>query len=264
MFSGIIDILSAAHVAFYQGLNNVKLRSPGSLTQTYDLRLPDSAPADGNYRLIASVSGSSAQLSFGAELVIPEISLTFKESVRLASTTNVNIGAAGGSMDGVALVNNDRVLLKNQTDAAENGIYDYNGILNTLARSADFSISGEARPGLIVPVQEGTINADTLWILITDNPIVLNVTPLAFSVFPNLTGYAKTSTITFLNTDLVVGVLTANHNLGNQYPDYKIFDNTGSAILAPDVFSAVSANQATIDFTSFGALTGTWRVTFVG
>lgn len=69
---------------------------------------------------------------------------------------------------------------------------------------------------------------------------------------------------TFVDADLVAGVLTVTHNLGNQYPDVRIIDNTGKAIGEPDEITYSSATALTCDFTSFGSLTGTWRVTVVG
>jgi hypothetical protein len=52
--------------------------------------------------------------------------LTWKEEVRVATTANGTLATAfanGQTVDGVALVTGDRILLKNQTTATENGIY---------------------------------------------------------------------------------------------------------------------------------------------
>ncbi len=86
-----------------------------------------------------------------------------KESVRAASTANVDIASAPASLDGVTLANGDRVLLKNQTAPAENGIRVFTAAGAALARAVDMDAWGEV-PGAFVAVEEGTANADTTWL----------------------------------------------------------------------------------------------------
>jgi hypothetical protein len=53
--------------------------------------------------------------------------LDWKDNARAASTGNVNLAAPGASLDAVTLANGDRIVLKNQTAATENGIYIWTG-----------------------------------------------------------------------------------------------------------------------------------------
>ncbi len=67
--------------------------------------------------------------------------LDAKESVRVATTgetIDISGGTFGGIIDGITLQNNDRVLIKNQSNAVENGVYVYNSSANDFSRSADF------------------------------------------------------------------------------------------------------------------------------
>lgn len=105
-----------------------------------------------------------------------------KEQVRLASTANVTLPGPVTIIDGTSLNNGDRVLLVGQSTASENGIYFWDSATQFLLRSQDFF---DVRSGLLVVVEEGLLGADSLWILTTDNPIEVNVTPLTFS---NVTG----------------------------------------------------------------------------
>lgn len=107
--------------------------------------------------------------------------LDWKQSVRAASTANVTVAGPGTSIDGVTLANGDRVLLKNQTTASENGIYDFNGAAAAMTRSADADVNAEVTSGLSVLVTEGTANADTQWVLNTNDPIVVGTTALTFA-----------------------------------------------------------------------------------
>lgn len=76
-------------------------------------------------------------------------------SARVASTANVTISNPGtASFDGVTLANGERILLKNQTAQAENGIYIFNGSGVAMTRAADADAWSEF-PGLHVTVSEG-------------------------------------------------------------------------------------------------------------
>ena len=112
-----------------------------------------------------------------------KVGLDFKDSVRVASTANVNLSAPGASIDGVSLSSGDRVLLKDQSTATQNGIYSWNGASSTMTRTTDADSSTEVNSGLFVFVEEGTANADNGYVLTTDGSITLGGTNLAFTQF---------------------------------------------------------------------------------
>ena len=90
--------------------------------------------------------------------------LDVKESVVTASTANVDITInASGGIGGSSLANGDRVLLKNQTNIAENGIYIYSSATQTIVASTD-PADEEIGKGSYVLVTGGT-NAATGWIV---------------------------------------------------------------------------------------------------
>ena len=115
--------------------------------------------------------------------------LDIKDSVHVASTANVSLTAgssgleAGDAIDGVTLVAGDRVLLKDQTDASENGIYVAVASGGTPARSTDADASADVTSGMFVWVEEGTSNGDQGYVLTTNNVITLNTTDLTFTQF---------------------------------------------------------------------------------
>lgn len=109
-------------------------------------------------------------------------SLTYKDAVRTASSANVPLtGSAPIIVGGVSLSDKDRVLLKDQGNATQNGIYTIaiSGGTYTLTRSPDCNTSKEMVPNMLVPVSEGTF-ADRYFQLTTNAPIVLGTTALAF------------------------------------------------------------------------------------
>lgn len=102
--------------------------------------------------------------------------LQWKAPVRVASTANTSLSAPGSSIDGVTMAVNDRVLLKNQTTASENGIWVWAGAAVALTRSVDADNSGELVPGTSVTVTEGTVNGDKVFMIVSDTAITIGTT----------------------------------------------------------------------------------------
>ena len=109
--------------------------------------------------------------------------LNWKARVRVASTGNVVIASGlvnGTTIDGVAIATGDRVLLKNQSTGAENGIYLVPAS-GAASRTTDADTSAEVR-NMIVGIESGTAGADTIYQLVTDAP-TLGTTALVFTQF---------------------------------------------------------------------------------
>ncbi|WP_286800157.1 phage tail protein [Pseudomonas sp. UBA4034] len=103
--------------------------------------------------------------------------MDFKASV-LVATTGPVVLAGVQEIDGFAVPAGSRVLVKDQVQAKDNGLYLVGA--DAWLRTVDADSSDKVSPGLMVTVERGTANADTVWQLITDGPIVLGTTPLAF------------------------------------------------------------------------------------
>ncbi len=111
-----------------------------------------------------------------------------KQDVRAASTATVTLALPGASLDGITLVSGDRILLKNQSAPAENGIYVWTSGVTALARATDADAAVLFVPGFKVFVREGTSNAATYWTLTTSGTITLGSTSLAFARDGSSTG----------------------------------------------------------------------------
>lgn len=107
--------------------------------------------------------------------------LDWKQSVRAASTGNVDIASAPSSIDGVTLTSGDRVLLKNQTTGSQNGIRIFTAASAALNRALDADSSAEVTSGMAATVTEGTANGDKVFVLTTNDPITLDTTALVFA-----------------------------------------------------------------------------------
>lgn len=98
--------------------------------------------------------------------------------VRVATTAPIVLSGLQ-VVDGVALLLDERVLVKNQAAAETNGIYLAKAA--AWVRAADADTSAEVPPGLLVYVVLGAENRDAEFVLTTPAPIVLGTTPLTFA-----------------------------------------------------------------------------------
>lgn len=156
------------------------------------------------------------------------VGLDIKNSVRAASTatagtynstggtsTRGQLTACPNTLDGVSLALNDRLLIKNHSTGAANGIYyvttvgtGANGVWD---RATDFDSDADATSGAFVFVEEGTTNADTGWVLTTNNPITLggaSGTSLTFTQFSGAGTYSGGAGLTLTGTTFAVGAGT--------------------------------------------------------
>jgi len=143
--------------------------------------------------------------------------LAWKDSVRAATTANITLSAAQ-TIDGVSVIVGDRVLVKNQTTAANNGIYLVASGAWTRTTDADLGTEVE---NMCVFVSEGTTLADTAWVCTTNAPITVGSTSLAFAQFgagatytggAGITQTGNTFDIVATDTTITVGTDTIGVN----------------------------------------------------
>ncbi|MGU5699322.1 hypothetical protein ACV1D9_19465 [Aeromonas allosaccharophila] len=104
--------------------------------------------------------------------------LDAKQSVRAATVANITLSGAQ-TIDGVVLTVGDRVLVKDQTASAQNGIYLV--AAQSWTRATDADNGTKLSSGARVAVEEGTVNAGKMWYLATAGAITIGTTALLFS-----------------------------------------------------------------------------------
>jgi hypothetical protein len=116
------------------------------------------------------------------------VGLIVKSPVRVASTANINRTNPGTNIiDGVTLSTFDRVLLKDQTVPAENGVYVFQGSSSAMTRASDADTNSEVKSGdfvLYVAVTTGTVNGSQDFYLTNTGSITLGTTALNFAAYP--------------------------------------------------------------------------------
>jgi hypothetical protein len=99
-----------------------------------------------------SSSGDAATKGYVDSLVE---GLAWKDSCRVATQSNINLASPGATIDGVTMASSDRVLVRAQTTASQNGIYVWNGAASAMTRSLDASTFAELEQA-VTTVEEGT------------------------------------------------------------------------------------------------------------
>ena len=193
--------------------------------------------------------------------------LEVKDSVVVATTANLSISMDNGisgigatltnagsqaaiAIDGITLVLNDRVLVKDQTTATQNGVYKVttvgSGSANwVLTRTTDCDTAVEFNSGVFFFVEKGTANADNGFVMSQDADITFGTTTITFSQFSG------------------AGQITAGNGLAKSGDTLLVNTGTGITVTGDNVvIDTAWTGQAAI--TTVGTIgTGTWNGTTI-
>jgi hypothetical protein len=147
---------------------------------------------------VPTTSGSAASKAY-VDAVAQ--GLDAKASVRVATTAAGTLAtsfANGQTVDGITLVTGDRILIKNQSTPAENGIYTV-AASGAPTRAIDMDNWTEV-PGAYTFVEVGTTNADTAWVCTSDQGGTLGTTAITFVQFGGVGTYTAGTGLTLTGT----------------------------------------------------------------
>jgi hypothetical protein len=172
--------------------------------------------------------------------------LDIKDSVRATTTTNITLSGTQ-TIDGVAVIAGDRVLVKDQNTGSENGIYVVAAGAWTRAIDFDNTPGIEVTGGAFTFVEEGTANADSGWVLTTNGTITLGTTALTFAQFSG------------------AGQITAGDGLTKTGNTIDAVGTTNRITVNADSIDIASTYVGQTSITTLGTIgTGTWQGTIVG
>jgi hypothetical protein len=210
---------------FLSAADKLKLDSATSASTPTTLAIRDAAgrlqvadPAlDGDVATLGWVNSTVAPLATRVYVDNAVQGLDAKQSVRAASVANIANLSGLLTIDGVQLVAGNRVLVKDQTAPAANGIYVAASGAWSRATDAD---SWNELVNAYCWVEEGTTQGDTGWVSTVDAGLTLNTDPVTFVLFSSSggaieagAGLTKTSNMLSVNTDGVTVVLNAANKL---------------------------------------------------
>ena len=185
--------------------------------------------------------------------------LDVKDSVRVATTAAVTLASDlenGDSIDGVALATGNRILVKNQATASENGIYIV-AASGAPARAADMAAASSAA-GVFVFVEEGTTNADIGFVCSTNaGSDTVGTHNLAFSQFSGAGAVTAGDGLTKTGNSIALDINSVS-NVSMEPADYFVFSDTSNN----NAIRKLTLTELAVDLAGTGtsASTGTIQV----
>lgn len=167
--------------------------------------------------------------------------LAVKAPVRVATTANITL-AEEQTIDGIAVVEGDRVLVKDQTNPTQNGIYGVS--TGNWARTDDFDGARDVIKGSRVFVIEGTISGGAEFMVDATEPVVPGASSIAFTL---VSGSGLTS------------VLLA----GDVWGDFQTIASAATTDIG-DLTSVFASVTGGVEITSFGTAARKLRVVRFG
>lgn len=220
--SGTISTDSKYNIVFHatapvsQNLPSVPIA--GNVTMTGPLTLsgaPTMANEAATKNYVDSLAGGLIPIDGVVAASTANLTATYVNGVAGVGATLTNTGTlVAFSIDGVTPAINSRILIKNQTAVAENGIYQLSTVGSgavawVLTRTTDYDTAAEIKPGTLVTVASGTVNAGASWYE-TSTVVVVGTDPINFSVFFSPAGYLQVAN----NLSDVASASSARTNLG--------------------------------------------------
>lgn len=113
----------------------------------------------------AKITGLPAASASGEAVTYDQLNsavegVSWKDSVRVASTANLTLSGPGATIDGITMASGDRFLAKDQTTQSGNGIYVWTGAATPATRALDANTAAELEAA-VVTVEEGTSAGST-------------------------------------------------------------------------------------------------------
>ena len=181
--------------------------------------------------------------------------LDVKNSVEAATTTNLSatysngtagvgatltFGTAVTTLDGYTLVNGDRILVKDQTNAFENGIYTRTSS-TVFTRAIDADTSSDLSGGVFVFVEQGTLNGDNGYVFTHNGAPTIGTTNLPVSQFSGAGQITAGAALTKSGNQLDVAVDNSSIEITTDALNVKALGIT-NAMLAGSITRSKLAN----------------------
>ena len=195
-----------------------------------------------NNQKITALGTPTADTDAATKLYVDGVAqgLAPKDSVRAATTANITLSAPQ-TIDGISVIAGDRVLVKDQSTPATNGIYTV--AASAWVRGTDMDAWSEV-PGAFTFVEQGTVNADSGWVSTADTGGTLGTTAITWTQFSG------------------AGQITAGAGLTKTANTLDVIGTSNRITVAADAVDISTSYVGQASITTLGTITtGTWTGT---
>lgn len=227
-------------------------------TRLDQVAAPGSDIALGGYRLTGLGDPQGAQDAVTKAYVDLTVQgLEPKQSVRAASTANIATLSGAMTIDGVALVAGDRVLVKDQTTASQNGIYVVTA--GAWTRAVDADVWGELISAYVF-VESGTTNADMGYLSTVDPGGTLGTSAVTFVQFTGagqiLAGAGLTKSGNTLDVGAGTGIAVAADTVGLTGQALAVHNLATNGLVARTAAATMAARAIAVSGTGLSVSNG--------
>lgn len=175
-------------------------------------------------------------------------------TVMVASTANLTLSGTQ-TVDGIALSAGNTILVKDQSSQATNGLYTV--AAGAWTRMAAMDTWAEV-PGMLVSVQQGTVNHDTVWLSTADAGGTLNTTSITFTQLPGPSDITAGAGLT--RTGQVIDVVAADNSVTVNADSLQVKLDPARAItvVAAGIGINIDATTMAITGNALGVKAGTY------
>lgn len=182
--------------------NEVEVTNVGT---AYTVGLPNDVTLGGNLTINGTPSNATHAATKGYVDSVAE-GLHIHASAVAATTANIDLATElenGDVLDGVTLATGNRVLVKNQSNAAQNGIYVVQAS-GAAVRATDFDAPAEVDGGDFIFVTGGTVNDNTGWVQTSTGVTTIGTDPITFTQFSGAGTYQAGNGLTLSGNIFVI------------------------------------------------------------
>lgn len=224
-----------------------------------------------------AVNMVTMETAIAAAVTSSSAGIDSKPSVRVVANANITLTGTQ-SIDGVSVIANDRVLVRGQTTASQNGVYIV--AAGAWTRATDADATGELTPGAFWFVEEGTTYGKSQWRIENTGSITVGTTSITINQFGQQLAYVNGNGLTLIGntfavgqgTGIIVGTttvgidtavvvrkysvdignnaatsITVTHNLNTLDVGVMVREISGGAIVECDIVAA-TVNTVTLGF----------------
>ncbi len=202
---------------------------------------------------VAASTGTLATMSGGT--------VTYDNGTAGVGATLTISGSTLTAIDGVTLSTDDRIVIKDESTSAHNGIYTYTSS-TVLTRATDFDTPTEMAGGDFVFVQQGTLYNDTGWVM-TDPVTTVGTSDVTFVQFSGAGSFTAGAGLTLTGTEFSVNV----DNLTTDISGGNVVVKTSAQLTTPNIGEATgtsltaTGNVAGGNLTTAGVVSATGNIT---